>query len=72
MCDLHTQGGAMAQNNPTSTTLQDHRHKRRLEAIAHHIDRLCEQDDSLAPCHPDRKRLVRRIEHWNVEYQAED
>jgi hypothetical protein len=62
----------MAQNNTTSTTLRNHRHKRQLEAIAHHIDHLCAQYDSLAAGHPDRPRLMRQIEHWNVEYQAED
>lgn len=61
----------MAQNNTTSTTLRSHRHKRQLEAIALHIDHLCAQYDSLA-AGPDRQRLMRQIEHWNVEYQAED
>ena len=62
----------MGQNNTTSTTLRNHRHKRQLEAIALHIDHLCAQYDSLAPGHPDRVRLIDEIAHWNVEYQVED
>ena len=58
----------MAQNNTTSTTL----YKLQLEAIAFHIDYLCAEYDSLAAGHPDRPRVMRQIEHWNVEYQAED
>lgn len=62
----------MAQNNTTSTTLRIHRRKRQLEAIALHIDHLCARYDSFAPGHPNRPHLMRQIEHWNVEYQAED
>jgi len=62
----------MAQNNTTSTTFQNHRRKLRLEGIAHHLDLLSEQCNSLPPDHPDRARLIREIEHWNIEYQAED
>ena len=62
----------MAQNNTTSTTLRNHRRKLRLEGIAHHLDQLCEQHDSLAAGHPDRPHLIRVIAKWNVEYQAED
>ena len=36
----------MAQNNTSSTTLRNHRHKRQLEAIALHIDHLCAQYDT--------------------------
>jgi hypothetical protein len=68
---LHTQEAIVAQKN-VSTTLQDHRRKLRLEGIAHHLDLLCEQHDSLAPGHADRPQLLREIERWNVEYQAED
>ena len=55
-----------------SSTLRNHRRKLRLEGIARHLDHLCEQCDSLAPGHPDRLRLIGQIEHWNVEYLAED
>ena len=62
----------MGQNTTTSTTLRNHRRKLRLEGIAHHLEQLSEQCDSLAPGHPDRPRLIREIAKWNVEYQAED
>ena len=62
----------MAQNSTTSTVLSNHRRKQQLEGIALHIDHLCAQYDSLPAGHHDRPRVMRQIEHWNVEYQAED
>jgi hypothetical protein len=70
----------VSQNNssiaPTlgqqSIAARNHHRKLRRQDIHRHLDQLCEHSDSLAPGHPDRRRLIREIAKWNVEYQAED
>jgi len=70
----------MSQNNSSiapalgqqSIAARNHHRKLHRQAIHRRLDQLCEHHDSLTPGHPDRPRLIREIEKWNVEYQAED